>query len=125
MSELLDFKSTYTSTERRRASAAMLISRPSHIPVICEKAPNSKMEGPNLIKVLIPPERQVAYLLHLIRRRTKIAPTQALFLLVDGVLPPTSMELGALFEESRDADGFMYVVYTSEETFGKTEETEG
>ncbi|KAI5837877.1 autophagy related protein ATG8 [Morchella snyderi] len=110
MSEPTDFKSTFTSTERRRASAAMLLSRPSHIPIICEKAPTSKMEGPSLIKVLIPPERQVAYLLHLIRRRTKIAPTQALFLLVEGVLPPTSMELGVLFEESRDADGFMYVV---------------
>lgn len=60
----------------------------------------------------------VASLLKMIRFRLKLGPAEALFVFFKGALVPTGAEMGSLFEEHRDEDGWMYVTYASENTFG-------
>jgi len=53
-----------------------------------------------------------------IRKRIKLAPEKALFIFVNNTAPSTSQLMSTVFEEARDEDGFLYVKYSGESTFG-------
>jgi GABA(A) receptor-associated protein len=48
------------------------------------------------------------------------SPEKAIFIFVNNVLPPSSSLLSQVYQEHMDEDGFLYVVYSSENTFGGT-----
>lgn len=48
----------------------------------------------------------------------KLAPGQALFLFSVRGLPPGTQTMGELHECDRDEDGFLYMFYAAQETFG-------
>lgn len=54
----------------------------------------------------------------LIRRRLQLPPEKALFLFINGSLPSGAALMREAYEQHRDRDGFMYVQYQSEATFG-------
>lgn len=46
---------------------------------------------------------------------------QAIFIFVDEVLPPTAALMSSIYEEHKDEDGFLYITYSGENTFGQYE----
>lgn len=53
-----------------------------------------------------------------IRRHMKLRPEKAIFLFVDNVLPPTGAPMSQIYDRHKDEDGFLYVTYSGESTFG-------
>jgi GABA(A) receptor-associated protein len=51
-------------------------------------------------------------------KRIKLSPEKAIFIFVDDILPPTAALMSAIYEEHKDEDGFLYILYASENTFG-------
>ena len=48
----------------------------------------------------------------------RLEPSSAIFLFAAGKLPPTGKLLSSLWSESADEDGFLYITYSGETTFG-------
>jgi GABA(A) receptor-associated protein len=84
-----------------------------------------------------PQDLTVGQFVYVIRKRIKLAPEKAIFIFVNEVLPPTAALMSAIYEEykcvtiplvaiqpelifliNRDEDGFLYVSYSGENTFG-------
>ncbi|MED6133723.1 Autophagy- protein 8f [Stylosanthes scabra] len=88
--------------EKRRAEAARIREKyPDRIPVIVEKAERSDI--PSIDKK---------------KKRIKLSAEKAIFIFVDNVLPPTGAIMSAIYDEKKDEDGFLYVTYSGENTFG-------
>ena len=93
-------------------------SHPNKVPVIVERAPSAEVPEIDKNKYLVPSDLTVAQFLCLIRKRIKLSNDQALFIYVNGTLPATSAMFSTIYEEHKDEDGFLYVVYTGESSFG-------
>ena len=48
----------------------------------------------------------------------RLESAEAIFIFVDSVLPPTGALMSTVYATSKDKDGFLYVTYSGENTFG-------
>jgi len=60
----------------------------------------------------------VAQFIFVIRKRIELETEQALFLQVNNKLPPVAQLMSQLYQTDKDEDGFLYVTYSGESTFG-------
>jgi len=67
---------------------------------------------------LVPADLTCGQFLYVIRKRLKLPAEKAVFLFVDGKIPPTTALLSAMYEEHKDKDGFLYMSYSDENVFG-------
>ena len=113
------FKKKYT-LERRKVEASRILKRyPTRIPVICERADTSDIALIDKHKYLVPVELIVGQFIFVIRRRLKLDAAKAIFLFVNNqIIPPSNASLGELYEEYKSEDGFLYMTYSGENTFG-------
>jgi len=105
--------------EKRKSEALRIRSKyPDRIPVICEKDERSDIEPIDKIKYLVPQDLTVGQFVYVIRKRIKLSPEKAIFIFINNVLPPTAALMSQIYEEQKDEDNFLYVVYSGESTFG-------
>mmetsp|Transcript_40952 Transcript_40952/g.89888 ORF Transcript_40952/g.89888 Transcript_40952/m.89888 type:complete len:120 (+) Transcript_40952:440-799(+) len=105
--------------EKRSAEAARIREKyPDRIPVICEKDPRSDIPPVDKRKYLIPMDLTVGQFVYVIRKRISIPPEKAIFIFVNNTLPPTAALMSTVYEQHKDEDGFMYMAYGGENTFG-------
>ena len=60
----------------------------------------------------------ILLILQVIRKRIKLAPEKALFLFCGNSIPPNAALMSTVYEEQKDEDGFLYIQYSGESTFG-------
>ena len=113
------FKKKYTF-EKREAEAFRILKRyPTRIPVICERAEPSDIALIDKHKYLVPVELIMGQFIFVIRRRLKLDAAKAIFMFVNNqIIPPSNASLGELYEEYKSEDGFLYMTYSGENTFG-------
>ena len=56
--------------------------------------------------------------IYVIRKRIKLQANEALFILVNNVLQPSNKSIQEIYEDHKDVDNFLYIIYSSENTFG-------
>lgn len=104
---------------RKEESTKMLLKYPNSICVIIEKSTGDKsIADIDKHKYLVPKELTVGQLLFVIRKRIHLSPEQAIFFYINHTLPSSSVTLESLYATHRDEDGFLYIRYTGENTFG-------
>ncbi|EFE36699.1 uncharacterized protein ARB_04224 [Trichophyton benhamiae CBS 112371] len=105
--------------EKRKAEAERIRQKyADRIPVICEKVEKSDIATIDKKKYLVPADLTVGQFVYVIRKRIKLSPEKAIFIFVDEVLPPTAALMSSIYEEHKDEDGFLYITYSGENTFG-------
>jgi len=112
------FKEEHSLDSRTTESSKIRAKYPDRIPVVVEKAPRSTIQDIDKRKFLVPSDLTVAQFMYIIRKRIQLPPEKAMFLFVNKVLPATSATMGAIYEEHKDEDGFLYIAYSGENTFG-------
>lgn len=115
------FKQKYPVEQRKKTTQEMLEQYPDRVPVIVEKEnTKSKNALPDIKnKYLVPRALTVGSFLFIIRKKIELNESQALYLLVNGkYTPSTSDTLGEIYDLQKDDDGYLYMVYSTENTFG-------
>ncbi|KAL4384402.1 hypothetical protein GQ457_15G004380 [Hibiscus cannabinus] len=111
--------------ERRQAEAARIREKyPDRIPVVVERADKSDVPDIDKKKYLVPADLTVGQFVYVVRKRIKLGPEKAIFVFVKNILPPTAAMMSAIYEENHDEDGFLYMTYSGENTFGIIEPCE-
>lgn len=105
--------------EKRKSEAERIRAKyPDRVPVICEKADRSDIPDIDKKKYLVPADLTVGQFHYVIRKRIKLAPEKALFLFSGNSIPPNAALMSTVYEEQKDEDGFLYIQYSGESTFG-------
>ncbi|KAL3140097.1 Autophagy- protein 8d [Trebouxia sp. C0009 RCD-2024] len=105
--------------EKRQAEAQRIRDKyPDRIPVIVEKAERSEIPDIDKKKYLVPGDLTVGQFVYVIRKRIKVSPEKAIFMFVKNVLPPTAALMSEVYDDHKDDDGFLYINYSGENTFG-------
>jgi GABA(A) receptor-associated protein len=112
-------KSLHTFEQRLRDSSQIILKYPYRIPVICEKhCENINLTHLPKKKFLIPFDFTIAQFLFIIRKFIYIHPNEAIFICIGNVIPPSTTLFNNLYHHYKDTDGYLYLTYTTENTFG-------
>lgn len=114
----MKFKDKYQESERLNESRKICLKYPSRIPVIVEKYKDCEFNNINKTKYLVPKDTLMSQFVGIIRKRIELDSSQALFIMVNSSLIPINKTMGEIYEDNKDSDGFLYMIYTSENTFG-------
>merc|ERR1711976_271467 len=96
----------------------ILSKYPDRIPVIVEKAPKSDVPEIDKKKYLVPNDITVGKFIYEIKKHMKLPPEKAIFLFVNNVYPQTAQLMSIIYDRFKDEDGFLYITYSGENTFG-------
>ncbi|KAJ3056273.1 ubiquitin-like protein atg8 [Rhizophlyctis rosea] len=118
------FKDDHPFEKRKQEAEKIRQKYPDRIPCIVEKAEKSDIATIDKKKYLVPCDLTVGQFVYVIRKRIKLSPEKAMFIFINNVLPPSASLLSQVYQEHKDEDGFLYIIYSSENTFGDFEEFE-
>ena len=65
-------------------------------------------------KYLVPKDLSMHQFTFIIRKRIKLNPSQAIFLMINNTLCPSNTTIGEVYDEYHDEDGFLYIKYNGE-----------
>ena len=112
------FKEKYSFDARRKESENILSKYPNRIPIICERF-GKNIPDIDRNKYLIPDDLTISQFLYVIRKRIKISSEKSIYLFINKkVMPLGTAQLSSYYEKHSDEDGFLYITYSGENTFG-------
>lgn len=114
----MDFKTKNIFSQRLEESNKIINKYPQRVPIIVEKCNRSKINDIDKNKYLVPKDLNMSQFIYIIRKRIKLDKSQAIFLMVNDTICPSNKPIGVVYDEHKDDDGFLYIKYTSENTFG-------
>jgi GABA(A) receptor-associated protein len=116
----VSFKKEYTFAERLDESKRIFLKHPDKIPIICERSPTAGKDCPYIDKkkYLVQTECTFGQFLYVIRKQLKLPSDKALFLFTNNNIPPTTSLIKEIYARHKDEDGYLYVSYSQENTFG-------
>tara|TARA_B100000085_G_C18541649_1_gene512178 strand:+ start:491 stop:856 length:366 start_codon:yes stop_codon:yes gene_type:complete len=114
-----DFKKSVPFEKSLSESTKVLEKYPERVPIICQRSIHCK-DIPIIrkMKYLVPIHFSIGQFIHIIRKRSDIKPEQAIFVFVNNNIPPNSDSILTVYDKYKDKDGFLYITYSGENTFG-------
>ncbi len=115
----MSFATKYPIEDRLKESGRIREKHPDRVPVIVERKKECKsLMDMDKNKYLVPGDMTVGQFVYVIRRRVKITSEKAMFVFINNTLPPTSALMSRMYTDHADPDGFLYMTYAGENTFG-------
>jgi GABA(A) receptor-associated protein len=114
-----EFYKTRTHDERTAECKRIREKYPTRVPIVCEKSSATTLESIDKNKFLVPEDLTLGQFSYIIRKRLTIPSEIALFLIVNNTMPTVNTQICDLLEQYGCEDGFLYIKYTGESTFGK------
>lgn len=114
----MEYKKKKTLEERKNESSEIMTKHQGRLPVFVEKDKHSDVTVIEKNKFLVPSDITVGHLITVIRRRINLTSEQALFIFINNHIPISSDLMSKVYEENKDEDGFLYILYSGENYFG-------
>ena len=114
---MVDFKNKYKFDKRKDESIRIMQKYPERRPIIIEKHHKCEYDI-DKNKYLVPKDMTLSQFMFVVRKRIKLDPSQSLFITVNHSLISGSKLLSEVYNDMKDEDGFLYITYTGENTFG-------
>ena len=113
------FKKEKTFEVRKSECEKILNRYPDKIPIVCEKAPRSKIKSIEKTKYLVEPNLILPQFKATIRKKLDLDDKEAIFFLINGKTSLSGNDtLGTIYSKYKSKDGFLYIAYASEEIWG-------
>lgn len=113
-----EFQKKHPFEKRSEESSRIMEKYKDRIPIIVLKHKSCELPTIDKHKYLVPKDMTFSQFIFIIRKRIHLNPSQSLFVSVGNQLANGSSLVCNIYERFKDKDGFLYVVYTSENTFG-------
>ncbi|XP_011019073.1 PREDICTED: autophagy-related protein 8i-like [Populus euphratica] len=118
MGKVKSFKQESTFEHRLGESKNIIVKYPDRVPVIIERYSRTDLPEMEKRKYLVPRDMTIGQFIHILSSRLELTPGKALFIFVKNTLPQTASQMDLIYESYKDDDGFLYMCYSSEKTFG-------
>lgn len=117
-----DFQKEHTFIQRKEESNRIKTKYPDRIPIICQRSKPYNEDCPLIDKkkYLVPEDLTLGQFIYVLRKRCNITATKALYCYINGNMPATGKMIKTIYEEHLDPDGFLYIYYNTENTFGSS-----
>jgi GABA(A) receptor-associated protein len=113
------YKNNYSFEQRLNESKRVLTKYPDRIPIICEKLYGQKnLPDIDKNKYLVPYDLTLGQFIYVIKKRMKINADEAMFLFVNNKMMSINQTIMNIYYYEKDPDGFLYIKYSKESTFG-------
>jgi GABA(A) receptor-associated protein len=115
----MNFKHKYTLRQRVDESNKVLLKYKDKVPIICEK--DNRIQGFDIDKkkYLVPKNLPFGQFIKIIRQRLKLNEYTSLFLIINNeYIPSNTCDVGFIYNLYKDMDGYLYITYSLENTFG-------
>ena len=114
----MKFKEIHNELSRKQESNKIIFKYPNKIPLIVEKHSDCLLNDITNKKYLVSKDMLMNQLIFIIRKRIELEPSESLFITINNQLCPSNSRIEDIYKEQADPDGFLYMTYTSENTFG-------
>ena len=115
------YKNTVPYERRLLESTRILEKYPGRLPFIVERAQSAKSTIPLIQKkkYLVPADLTMSQFLSIIRRNISVTPDIAIYIFCNNTLLPSHMLMKDIYNLYKESDGFAYMIYMGESTFGR------
>ena len=114
-----EFKQKFPFETRNNEATKILNKYPNRIPIILENHIHARVSLMLTKKYLVPHDLTMGQFQYVVRKRLKtITSEQGLFFFVGNSMPSATQLLTQVYKDHKDEDGFLYVIYAGENTFG-------
>ena len=114
---MLPFRHRLTLPQRICEFDRVAFRRSTHVPCIVERGTRGEPVIPKE-KFLVPHDLTVPQFAYAVRKQLTLTSSDALFLMIGGTIPSFHTAMEHLYQMHRSDDGFLYVTYVIENTFG-------
>jgi GABA(A) receptor-associated protein len=114
----INFRKKFSLEKRIEEAKRILEKYPNRIPIIVEKDPRCKLPEIQKYKYLVPDDLSMAQFMYVIRKRIKLKAEESIYTFINNKIIAGNTMLSSVYEKNKSEDGFLYVIYTAESTFG-------
>lgn len=111
------YKDRIPFEKRKSECDRILLKYQDRVPVIVEKSSSTKIDI-DKSKFLVPHDVTIGQFLYILRKRIKLNPDESIYLFINDIMPPSSALMSQIYGAHKDCDGFLYIRFSTESTFG-------
>jgi len=91
---------------------------PNRIPIIVKKKKDSELPDIDKSKFLVQKDMIINQFIYIIRKKINLKPNEAIFVTINNQMCISNQSLSEIYDKHKNDDGFLYITYSSENTFG-------
>jgi hypothetical protein len=111
-------KEKYSLEERKKESKFLMQKNKNCVPIIFEKGYTHQTIQFKKSRFIVSLYITIGQLIYIIRNYYSIDPFVSLFLFINKNIPSNSCLIVDIYNREKDEDGFLYIQYFTENTFG-------